>query len=147
MADNVPITAGSGTDIATDDVGGVQYQRVKNVWGADGVATDVSATNPMPVVAQSKAAATGTITSPSIAATTTTALASNTARLGATFYNDSTGIIYIALAATASATAFTVKLYPGDYYELPGSNVVFTGLVSAIATVAASALRVTELTA
>jgi hypothetical protein len=29
MADNVPITAGTGTDIATDDVGGVQYQRVK----------------------------------------------------------------------------------------------------------------------
>ncbi|MDM0042157.1 hypothetical protein QTI05_24175 [Variovorax sp. J22R193] len=29
MADNVPITAGSGTSIATDDVSGDQYQRVK----------------------------------------------------------------------------------------------------------------------
>lgn len=29
MADNVPITAGSGTSIATDDAGGAQYQRVK----------------------------------------------------------------------------------------------------------------------
>lgn len=29
MADNVAVTAGSGTSIATDDVSGVQYQRVK----------------------------------------------------------------------------------------------------------------------
>lgn len=36
MADNVPITAGSGTSIATDDVGSVHYQRVKLVGGADG---------------------------------------------------------------------------------------------------------------
>jgi len=29
MADNVPVTPGTGTNIATDDVGGVQHQRVK----------------------------------------------------------------------------------------------------------------------
>lgn len=33
MADNVPITAGSGTNIATDDVSGVHYQRNKLVVG------------------------------------------------------------------------------------------------------------------
>lgn len=33
MADNVPITSGSGTNIATDDVAGVHYQRVKLVDG------------------------------------------------------------------------------------------------------------------
>lgn len=33
MADNVAITAGSGTNIATDDVAGVHYQRVKLVDG------------------------------------------------------------------------------------------------------------------
>ncbi|HKX31494.1 MAG TPA: hypothetical protein VJ302_27655 [Blastocatellia bacterium] len=33
MADNVAITAGSGTNIATDDVGGVHFQRVKLVDG------------------------------------------------------------------------------------------------------------------
>lgn len=49
MTDNVSITAGSGTTIATDDVGGVQYQRVKMTWGVDGTATDVSATDPVPV--------------------------------------------------------------------------------------------------
>ncbi|MGH9766100.1 MAG: hypothetical protein ACREAB_01595 [Blastocatellia bacterium] len=33
MADNVAITAGSGTTIATDDISGVHYQRVKLVDG------------------------------------------------------------------------------------------------------------------
>lgn len=49
MADNVSITAGSGTTIASDDIGGVQYQRVKPTWGADGTANDVNATTPLPI--------------------------------------------------------------------------------------------------
>lgn len=40
MADNVSITAGAGTTIAADDIGGVQHQRVKLSLGADGAATD-----------------------------------------------------------------------------------------------------------
>jgi len=40
MADNVAITAGAGTTIATDDIGGVQYPRSKVSLGADGSATD-----------------------------------------------------------------------------------------------------------
>jgi hypothetical protein len=49
MADNVAITAGTGTTIASDDVGGgVQVQRVKNTYGVDGTSTDVSRTAPMP---------------------------------------------------------------------------------------------------
>jgi hypothetical protein len=48
MADNVIITKGanatppSGTEIATDDVGGVQFQRVKLDVGGDGVSTPVT---------------------------------------------------------------------------------------------------------
>jgi hypothetical protein len=52
MADNVAITAGSGTTIAADDIGGgVLVQRVKNTWGPDGTAndTDVATGKPMPV--------------------------------------------------------------------------------------------------
>lgn len=36
MADNVEITAGAGTDIATDDVASVHYQKIKLALGADG---------------------------------------------------------------------------------------------------------------
>jgi hypothetical protein len=49
MADNVGYTPGSGEVIATDDIGGVQYQRVKPVWGTDGQAQDVNNTTPLPV--------------------------------------------------------------------------------------------------
>lgn len=64
MADNVPITAGSGTNIATDDVSGVHYQRVKLVdgtlEGTDGIPG--SATNGLRVQLYSggSAVATGT---------------------------------------------------------------------------------------
>ena len=49
MADNVSITAGSGTSIAADDISSVWYQRVKLSIGADGTAVDASAAAPVPV--------------------------------------------------------------------------------------------------
>lgn len=49
MADNVGYTPGSGAVVAADEIGGVLYQRAKVVHGADGVAVDTSADNPLPV--------------------------------------------------------------------------------------------------
>lgn len=50
MADNVAITAGSGTSIAADDISSVFYQRVKLIHGADGTnAGDVSTANGLPI--------------------------------------------------------------------------------------------------
>jgi hypothetical protein len=49
MADNVAITAGAGTNVATDDIGGNHYQRVKPAWGTDGNAVDASTSNPFPI--------------------------------------------------------------------------------------------------
>ena len=49
MADGVGYTPGSGVIVATDDIGGFQFQRIKPVWGGDGVATDTSQDTPMPV--------------------------------------------------------------------------------------------------
>jgi hypothetical protein len=51
MADNFVIngtSVGSGPNIALDDVGGVLFQRVKIAAGADGSATDVSSSAPLP---------------------------------------------------------------------------------------------------
>ena len=71
MADNVAITAGSGTTIATDDIGsGVQVQRVKPVWGADGTGTDTQVAQPLPVQAtieSSQMSNVGTIVTPKFA--------------------------------------------------------------------------------
>jgi predicted transcriptional regulator len=53
MADNVGYTPGSGATIASDDIGGVQFQRMKFTVGADGVNDgDVSSGNPLPAVTQ-----------------------------------------------------------------------------------------------
>lgn len=51
MADNTTLNTGTGGDIiATDDISGVKFQRVKIAIGADGVNDgDVSATNPIPI--------------------------------------------------------------------------------------------------
>ena len=51
MADNIGYTPGAGATIAADDIGGVLHQRVKVGIGGDGVATDISTSNPMPITA------------------------------------------------------------------------------------------------
>ena len=50
MADNLLYTPGTGASVATDDIAGIHFQRVKIVIGADGVnGGDVSASNTLPV--------------------------------------------------------------------------------------------------
>lgn len=51
MVDNVQLNQATtpGAVIATDDVGGAQHQYVKLEFGADGTATPVDASNPLPV--------------------------------------------------------------------------------------------------
>ena len=49
MADNTVLNIGTGGDvIASDDIAGVKYQRVKLAVGGDGVAADATPTNPLP---------------------------------------------------------------------------------------------------
>jgi len=52
MADNTTLNPGTGGDnIASDDIGGIKFQRVKPAWGVDGSAVDTSETSPLPVAA------------------------------------------------------------------------------------------------
>ena len=51
MADNVGYTPGSGATIAADEIGGVLYQRVKLIHGADGIAHETANANPLPIAA------------------------------------------------------------------------------------------------
>ena len=52
MVDNVTLNPGTGgAVVASDDIAGIQYQRVKVTWGADGVANDASAASPLPTTA------------------------------------------------------------------------------------------------
>lgn len=97
----------------------------------------------------SDGATTGTITSVNDAASSTTILAANTSRKGATVYNDSTVVLYLALSdTTASATVHTVQIAAGGYYELPATEGgVYTGKIVGIwASDASGAARITEFT-
>lgn len=50
MAENFQANPGAGGDVfAADDIGGIKYPRSKMSFGVDGAATDVSATDPLPV--------------------------------------------------------------------------------------------------
>lgn len=99
-----------------------------------------------PLVVMLVPASTGNLTAPALAVTSFTALAGNTARKAATFYNDSVNTVYLALSAAASTTSYTVQIPPNGYYELPGDITVYTGIVTATSAVASGNLRVTELT-
>ncbi len=67
MADNVAITAGSGTSIATDDVGGVQFQKMKLDVGGDGLSVPVVGSLPV-VDLDASNSATITVTDSAVAA-------------------------------------------------------------------------------
>lgn len=130
MADNVTLNPGTGGDvIATDDIAGVKYQRVKVVTGADGANDgDVSSANPLPV--NQKKSATATTSQVADTNSSTTLLASNANRLGATIFNDSSALLYVLLGSgTASATNYTAKLYSNGYYECPA---LYTGQINGI---------------
>jgi hypothetical protein len=51
MADDIAITAGTGTTVATDEVSARHFQLIKACWGADGTAnlTDVATGKPLPI--------------------------------------------------------------------------------------------------
>jgi hypothetical protein len=89
-------------------------------------------------------AATATLSNVNDSASSVTLLAANTARLGASVFNDSTSTLYLKLGTTASTTSYTAQLQPYDLYEVPGG---YTGVIDGIWSADASgAARVTELT-
>lgn len=83
------------------------------------------------------------VTSVGDSATSVTLLAAQASRKGATFYNDSTAILYIKCGATASTSSYTTQLAAsGGYWELPA---LYVGVVDGIwASDAGGNVRVTE---
>lgn len=118
MADNIAITAGTGTTVAADDVGGVMWQRVKVGVGADGSAADVSSANPMPVAGATRAKISPSIT---VTAATYSANQSVGGKLTLSSVNSSSGrslvierIILKSASTTAITATFRVFLFDAD---------------------------------
>lgn len=96
MADNTTLNAGTGGDvIASDDIGGVKFQRVKIVHGQDGQNSgDVSHANPMPVEIQAAMTEFGAL-----------AVAQRTNHVEATFASSGTLSTLLTLANTGSGAS------------------------------------------
>ena len=139
MADNVLITAGSGTSIATDQNGSDHVQIMKVTYGADGSFTLVSPSNPFPV---SVTSANTTVTDGRTVVTTAgtrVALASSTAckEVVITAETDNTGIVVVGAAATvvaALATRRGIPLSAGDSVVMQTDNLADLGLDSTVST-------------
>lgn len=115
--------------------GQVQGLSVDNT-GKLNVNASVSSTLPTSSVA--------TLTSVAGATSSTALLASNGNRKGMMIFNDSTAILYLAFASSASTTAYTVQVAPGGFYEMPSP--IYTGALYGIWSAANGNARITELT-
>lgn len=104
------------------------------------IASDQSA---IPVT--SPAASTAALTQVAVTTSSQVALALNTARKGAIFFNGTNKTIYLAFAATASTTAFTYQMQQNSTVEL--ANPTYTGVISVIGASGVSGnLVITQLT-
>lgn len=133
MADNVvfqsstPATPPPGTPVATDDVGGVQFQRVKLDVGADGASSPVVGSLPVAVAEP----ATATLSNATQNVSAVQLLAANAARRGIVIVNEvaageAGGNLYVAFAGTASVTVYTNVIPPGGVWERKGG---YTGQI------------------
>ena len=87
--------------------------------------------------------AAGAITTVASTNADTVILAQNVQRQGATIFNDSTAILYLALANVVSSNAnYSVQVGAGGYYEVPAK---YTGVIKGIWAAANGAARVTEI--
>lgn len=124
-----------------DSAGDIQYLAL-NANGELTVNDADANTSLATLVSQGTAPSVGALSS--VAGTTSDAviLATNANRKGAAIYNDSTAILYIALAnVTASTTNYTTQIDPGGYFEISDK---YTGVVKGIWAAANGAARVTE---
>lgn len=119
MADNVTLNPGlNGAIVASDEILGVQYQRMKLIHGADGVNNgDVSTVNPFPVASPSVSPVdrSGTIAT---GGTAQVLMSANSSRRGFTLQNNSSGILYINIT-NGIASSSSLQISVGSLYESP----------------------------
>lgn len=143
-AASLPLPTGASTATNQTNVqsapGTPQTVAITIQGNASGVAVPVTGS----VIATAQTVATTTISRVNNATSSTSLLASNAARKGMFFYNDSVTDCNVALAGTASATVFSFKLTAGSHFTWPDASLMYTGAVSVICTLASGAVQATE---
>lgn len=157
MADNYITNAGSGgSTFASDDISSVHHPRVKNEWGADGTANDVSVAAPMPVQATletSQMTAAGTILTLKFAAIAASSSGNNTLVAAVTskkirvlalylvsngtvnvkFQSGAGGTDLTGLAYLVANTGFVLPYNPVGWFETAVTTLLNANLSAAIA--------------
>lgn len=154
MTVNGTISANAGTNLNTsllalESGGNIAAIATKTpAFGQAAMANSspvVIASNQSAVPISSPSSGTATLSNAAASATTVSILASNASRKGAIIQNDSSSAMYLAYAASASTTAYTVKVPANTGFEMPITP-VYTGAMSAIWDTATGSARITELT-
>lgn len=89
-------------------------------------------------------ASTSVVSSVAGSASNVSLLSSNSGRLGASFFNDSSATLYLKLGTTASTSSHTVQIVSKAFYEVPVP--VYRGEIDGIWDSATGAVRITEIT-
>jgi hypothetical protein len=113
-----------------------------NAW-AMAAATFKSIMVPVEATTKEASCSSATLSSVASSASSVTLLSSNSARRGMLVFNDSTAVLYLAYAATATTSAYTVQITPNGYWEMP--KPIYPGAISGIWASANGNLRITEL--
>lgn len=128
------VKPGDGTNAQAFASSGEAYASIRQ----GGNVANVNASNQLLVLDGSAASilalmspSTGTMTSVAITTSSVSLLAANAARKGWSVMNDSTKTIYIAMGATATTSAYTVRIASNAYYESLGER-VYVGAISVI---------------
>lgn len=128
---------------STDSAGLTVVKDVDPSSSEYGIVTrNIPSATPTPI--EVKTVSNSSVTSVASSATNVTLLAANSNRKGATFYNDSTKILYLKMGATASTSSFTIKMAANSYFELPLP--CYTGIIDGLWSNVNGAVNVTEFT-
>lgn len=141
MADNVTLPpTGTGTAdvvVATDNIGGANYQRIKLDWGADGTATDTDATAAAALPTRDIGVGAGASAQTTITNSSANVIAARAGRRAVLILNLQTVAVYLD-ASGGSATTSHFRLDPGAAIILPTASAV-TGITSAAYTASGDA--------
>jgi hypothetical protein len=113
MADHLGYTPGVGATVATDEVGGRHYQRVKLMIGPDGVADDASEATPLPVTASTAAKTKLTTIAVASSVSSVEIIGSHPSRKGLMISNISESKLYLSFVAPATPTNAFLELAAG----------------------------------
>lgn len=137
MADNISVTPGTGADVGADLIGGILFQRVKLIVGADGTNDgDVAAANPLPVTISS-----GTVTISGVVAVTgsttivgTVTVTGSTSVINTVAVTGNTAVLNV-VSVTGNTAVLNVVSVTGSTSVISMPTVTITGSTTVIGTV------------